>query len=86
MAYVPVIPEADDITVEWTNNASERAVKGPKRHQAVSGYCHSLATLARWCRIRSYLTSAASHDLSVLDAVRTAIEEKPWLPPLPAII
>jgi hypothetical protein len=25
-----------------------------KRHQAVSGYWHSLATLARWCRIRSH--------------------------------
>ena len=26
--------------VEWTSNSAERAVKGPKRHQAVSGYWH----------------------------------------------
>ena len=26
--------------VEWTTNSAERAVKGPKRHQAVSGYWH----------------------------------------------
>jgi transposase len=76
-----------DFSADWTSNASERAVKAPKRHQAVSGYWHSLATLARWCRIRrsSYLTSAASHGIPVLDAIRAAIEGKPWLPPLPAI-
>jgi len=43
---------------------SERAVKGPKRHQAVSGYWHTQQPLSRWCRIRSYLDSeAASHVL-----------------------
>jgi hypothetical protein len=35
--------------------------------------------------IRSYLDSAAAHGISALDAVRAAIEGKPWLPPLPAI-
>jgi transposase len=74
-----------DLAVSWTNNAAERAVKAPKRHQAVSGYWHTLATLARWCLIRSYLTSAASHGIPVLDAITTAIKGTPWLPPLPAI-
>jgi transposase len=74
-----------DLAVAWTSNAAERAVKAPKRHQAVSGYWHTLETLARWCRIRSYLTSAAGHGIPVLDAIRTAIEGRPWLPPLPAI-
>jgi transposase len=74
-----------EFAVEWTSNSAERAVKGPKRHQAVSGYWHSLATLARWCRIRSYLDSARNHGLSALDAIRAALEGKPWLPPLPAL-
>ncbi len=74
-----------DFTVDWTNNVSERGAKAAKRHQAVSGYWHSLATLARWCRIRSYLDSAAAHGITALDAIRTAIEGKPWLPPLPAV-
>jgi transposase len=74
-----------DFTVQWTSNAAERAVKAPKRHQAVSGYWHTLETLARWCLIRSYLTSAANHGIPVPDAIRTAIEGKPWLPPLHAI-
>ena len=69
-----------DFAVDWTNNVSERGAKAAKRHQAVSGYWHSLATLARWCRIRSYLDSATA-----LDAIRAAIEGRPWLPPLPAL-
>jgi transposase len=70
--------------VEWTNNVSERGAKAAKRHQAVSGYWHTQATLARWCRIRSYLDSATAHGLTALDAVSTALAGKPWLPPLPA--
>jgi len=74
-----------DFNVDWTNNVSERGAKAAKRHQAVSGYWHSLATLARWCRIRTYLDSAATHGVAALDAIRNAIEGKPWLPPLPAV-
>ena len=76
---------ARHFSVPFTNNVSERGAKAAKRHQAVSGYWHSLATLARWCRIRSYLDSAAAHGTSALDAIRAAIEETPWLPPLRAI-
>jgi hypothetical protein len=70
--------------VDWTNNTCERGAKAAKRHQAVSGYWHTQATLAWWCRIRSYLDSAASHGLTALDAVTPALNGKPWLP-LPAI-
>jgi len=71
--------------VSWTNNVSERGAKAAERHQAVSGYWHSLATLARWCTVRSYLDSAAAHGVTALDAIRDAIQGKPWLPPLPAL-
>jgi transposase len=69
-----------EFAVEWTSNSAERAVKGPKRHQAVSGYWHTQGTLARWCRIHSYLESAAGHGLTALDAISTALAGKPWLP------
>jgi hypothetical protein len=72
-------------SVSWTSNASERGAKAAKRHQAVSGYWHTLTTLARWCRLRSYLDTAAAHGITALDAVSGAIAGKPWLPPLPAI-
>jgi hypothetical protein len=74
-----------DFAVPWTNNVSERGAKAAKRHQAVSGYWHTLRTLARWYRIRSYLDSATAHGITAIDAIRAAIEGKPWLPPLPAI-
>jgi hypothetical protein len=74
-----------DFSVDWTNNVSERGAKAAKRHQAVSGYWHSLTTLARWWRLRSYLDTAAAHGITALDAIRSAFEAKPWLPPLPAI-
>ena len=56
-----------DSAVEWTNNVSEQGAKAAKRHQAVSGYWHTQATLARWCRIRSYLDSATAHGLTALE-------------------
>jgi hypothetical protein len=66
--------------VEWTNNVSEQGAKAAKRHQAVSGYWHTQQTLARWCRIRSYLDSATAHGITALDAITTALTGKPWLP------
>ncbi len=74
-----------DFSVPWTNNVSERGAKAAKRHQAVSGCWRTLATLARWCRIRSYLDSAAAHGITPLDAITGAITGNPWQPPLPAI-
>jgi hypothetical protein len=74
-----------EFAVSWTNNVSERGAKAAKRHQAVSGYWHSLATLGRWCRLRSYLDTAAAHGITALDAIASAITGKPWLPPLPAL-
>jgi len=69
-----------NFAVPWTNNASEQAIKGPKRHQAVSGYWHSLATLARYCRVRSYLVTSRNHGIQPIDAIHTALAGRPWLP------
>jgi len=65
---------------DWTNNVSEQGAKAAKRHQAVSGYWHTQQTLARWCRIRSYLDSTAAHGITALDAITAALAGKPWLP------
>ena len=69
-----------NLSVPWTNNASEQALKGPKRHQAVSGYWHTLTTLAAYCRGRSYLVSARNHGVRPIDAIHAALTGKPWLP------
>jgi hypothetical protein len=62
---------------------AEQALRG--RHQAVSGYWHTPATLGRYCRVRSYLVSTRDHGLRAVDAIRAALAGKPWLP-TPAII
>ena len=66
--------------VPWTNNSPEQALKGPKRHQAVSGYWHTTTTLADYCRVRSYLISARGHGIRATDAIHAALAGKPWLP------
>ena len=69
-----------DFAVDWTSNAAERGIKPAKRHQAVSGYWQNAKTLARWCLINSYLTSARNHGLTILDAITRALTGNPWLP------
>ncbi|MGH3575217.1 MAG: IS66 family transposase [Pseudonocardiaceae bacterium] len=69
-----------NLAVPWTNNSSEQALKGPKRHQAVSGYWHTLTTLADYCRSRSYLVSARNHGVRPIDAIHHALTGNPWLP------
>jgi transposase len=69
-----------NFAVPWTNNASEQAIKGPKRHQAVSGYWHTLTTLARYCRVRSYLVTSRNHSIQPTDAIHAALTGHPWLP------
>jgi hypothetical protein len=66
--------------VPWTNNASEQIFKGPKRHQAVSGYWHTMATLSRYCRVRSYLVIIKGHGIRALDAIHSVLAGHPWLP------
>lgn len=69
-----------NLAVPWTNNASEQALKAPKRHQAVSGYWHTMATLGRYLRVHSYLVSARGHGIRALDAIHAALTGLPWLP------
>jgi hypothetical protein len=71
-------------TTRWKRPGPEQGAKTAKRHQAVSGYWHSQRTLARWCRTRSYLDSAAAHGVTALEAVTAALSGRPWLP-LPAV-
>ena len=68
--------------VEWTSNSAEQAVKGPKHHQAVSGYWHTQAAPPLG-RIRSYLDSTATRGLTTLDANSEPWQADSWLPTMP---
>lgn len=71
---------AQNFQVPWTNNASEQALKNPKRHQAVSGYWRTLDTLRDDLRIRSYLASTGAHGIRAINAIHHALTGNPWLP------
>lgn len=71
---------AKNLKIPWTNNASEQALRSPKRHQAVSGYWRTTDTLRDDLRVRSYLTSARGHGIRVIDAIHRALTGNPWLP------
>lgn len=72
---------AKNFTIPWTNNASEQALRNPKRHQAVSGDWHSTTdTLRADLRVCSYLTSARGHGIRAVDAIHAALSGRPWLP------
>lgn len=69
-----------NFTVPWTNNASEQALRSPKRHQAVSGYWRTLDTLRDDLRVRSYLATTRAYGIRAIDAIHRALTGTPWLP------
>jgi transposase len=46
----------------------------------VSGCMRSMAGAGEFCAIRSYLATAARHDISALDALTQAFQGNPWIP------
>lgn len=75
---------ARNFAIPWTNNASEQALRSPKRHQAVSGYWRRTDTLRDDLRVRSYLASSRNHGIRAIDAIHRALTGNPWLPPITA--
>ncbi len=69
------------LDVPATNNGSESAIRGFKLAAKVQGCWHTLTTLQRHCRIRSYLVSARNHARRPIDAIRDALTANPWMPP-----
>jgi transposase len=70
-----------DLRVPPTNNFSERALRRSKTQQKISGCWRSLRGLQAFCRIHSYLTTAANHDVRPIDALRAAFTGQPWTLP-----
>jgi transposase len=62
------------------NNGSERDIRMIKLRQKVSGCLRTLTGARQFCAIRSYLSTAAKHDLSSFDALVMLTESRPWIP------
>jgi hypothetical protein len=70
-------------TADWIsfdNNETERAIRMSKLRIKVSGCMRSMAGAGEFCAIRSYLATAARHDISALDALTQAFQGNPWIP------
>jgi transposase len=62
------------------NNGSERDIRMAKLRQKVSGSLRTLTGARQFCAIRSYLSTAAKHGLSFIDALVMLTENRPWMP------
>jgi transposase len=71
-----------DLSVPFTNNEAERAVRPVKIQQRTSGGCwRTLQGLIDFAVVRSYLDTATKWGLDQLDVLRRLFTAGPWLPP-----
>jgi len=74
-----------DLAVGFTSNQAERDVRPVKVQQRTSGGTwRTLAGLADFAVVRSYLSTAAKWGIDALDALTWLFENRPWLPPATA--
>jgi transposase len=69
-----------DWRVPPDNNGCERDIRMTKPKQKVSGCLRSLTGARQFCAIRSYLSTAAKHDLRFFDVLVMLSENRPWIP------
>ena len=71
-----------DLAVPWTNNLAERDVRPVKVQQGTAGGCwRTLAGLADFAVVRSYLSTAGKWGITSLDALDQLFTTGAWLPP-----
>jgi transposase len=69
-----------DTRVPPTNNLSEQGLRPLKTQQKISGRLTSPDHTRHRLRLRSYLSTAAKHNIRMLDALQQAIAGNPWQP------
>lgn len=73
---------ATDLSVPFTNNEAERTLRPVKIQQRTSGGCwRTLAGLADFAIVQSYLDTATKWSKDKFDALRQLFTTGPWLPP-----
>jgi transposase len=74
-------------TTDWRipadNNGSERDIRMIKLRQKVSGCLRTLTGARQFCAIRSYLATAAKHEVHFFDALVMLTQGRPWTPSVP---
>jgi transposase len=75
-----VLRFVSDLSVPFTNNLGERAIRMPKVKQKISGCFRSLEGANHFAIIRSYLDTLRKQGHNLLDALRLAFQGKPPQP------
>jgi transposase len=75
-----VLRFATDFRVPFDNHQAERDIRMAKLQQKISGGWRTLAGAQRFCRLRSYISTARKQRVGVLAALRRVFEGDPWLP------
>jgi len=74
-----------DLAVGFTSNQAERDVRPVKVQMRTSGGCwRTLAGLADFAIVQSYLSTAGKWGIDALDALTRLFTGQPWLPPATA--
>jgi hypothetical protein len=69
-----------DWRISPDNNGCERDIRMTKLKQKVSGCLRTLTGARQFGAIRSYLSTAAKHDLGFFNALVMLTEGQPWIP------
>ena len=69
-----------DFRVPFTNNLAEQDIRMQKVKSKISGCFRTMAGAERFCRIRSYISTARKQHYNVYSALQKAIRGTPWVP------
>ncbi len=72
-----------DPDVPWSNNQAERDIRPMKTQQKITGGFRTEAGATEFCRLRSYLSTAAKNRIDPCDAIAHALAGRPWRPKIP---
>ncbi len=70
----------DDLTVPFTNNLAERALRMLKVRQHISGSFRSSKGAERFATIRGYPQTARQQGQSLWEVLRSVVGGQPWEP------